>query len=365
MLLGLAYLGLTNTFAMLRLLPMSNRDKDLEILALRHQIGVLQRQLGGTRARLCPADRALLAALLHRLPLQTLRKLRLLVRSDTVLRWHRELLHRRHAVASRPKRPGRPRTVRSVRVLILRLAKENPCWGYRRIHGELLVLGVKVVASTVWQILTDAGIAPAPERASSTWAQFLRSQADALLACDFFETLTLTGARMYVLAVIEHAQRRVRILGATPHPTAEWVTQAARNLIMDLDDAGCRARFLIRDRDGKFPHLFDAILADAGIQVVFSGIQMPRMNSIMERWVQTCRHELLDRTLIWNQRRLLHALREYEQFYNSHRPRQGIANTRPLHPLPPPITNIDQITRLNIHRQPRLGGILNEYHHAA
>ncbi|SMD27451.1 hypothetical protein SAMN05661093_11058 [Kibdelosporangium aridum] len=178
---------------------------------------------------------------------------------------------------SRPKRPGRPRTIRSIRVLVLRLAKENPSWGYRRIHGELLVLGIKVAASTVWQILADAGIDPAPERASSTWAQFLRSQAEVLLACDF------TGARMYVLAVIEHAHRRIRILGATPHPTAEWVTQAARNLVMDLEDAGYRARFPIRDRDGKFPHLFDVILADASIEVALSGVQMPRMNSIVER----------------------------------------------------------------------------------
>jgi putative transposase len=181
-------------------------------------------------------------------------------------------------------------------MLVLRLAKENPSWGYRRIHGELLVLSVKVAASTVWQILTDAGIDPAPERASSTWAQFLRSQAEVLLACDFFETITLTGARMYVLAMIEHANRRIRILGATPHPTTEWVTQATRNLIMDLDDASSEAKFLIRDRDSKFPHLFDAILADAGIQVILTGVQMPRMNSIMERWIQSCRHELLDRT---------------------------------------------------------------------
>ena len=139
-----------------------------------------------------------------------------------------------------------------------------PCWGYRRIHGELLVLGIKVAASTVWEILQQAGIDPAPERTSTTWASFLRSQADALLACDFFETVTLTGARLYVLAVIEHASRRIRILGATPHPTASWVAQAARNLVMDLEDAGSRARFLIRDRDGKFPGLFDAILNDAG-----------------------------------------------------------------------------------------------------
>jgi hypothetical protein len=221
-LLRLAYLGLTNTFALLRLLPMTDRDKDIEILVLRHQIALLQRQLGDTRVRFSPADRALLAALLHRLPHQTLHRLRLLVRPNTILRWHRDLLRRRHATASRPKRPARPRTTRSIRILVLRLAKENPSWGYRRIHGELLVLGIKIAASTVWQILTDAGIDPAPKRASSTWAQFLRSQAEVMLACDFFETATLTGIRMYVLVVIEHAQRRIRILGATPHPTAAW-----------------------------------------------------------------------------------------------------------------------------------------------
>jgi putative transposase len=364
-LLRLAYLGLTNTFALLRLLPKSDRDKDIEILALRHQVGVLQRQLGDTRVRFTPADRALLAALLHRLSHQTLHKLRLVVRPDTILRWHRELPRRRHAKVSRPKRPGRPRTIRSIRMLVLRLAKENPSWGYRRIHGELLVLGLRVAASTVWQILSDAGIDPAPERASSTWPQFLHSQAEALLACDFLEIVTLTGARMYVLAVIEHAHRRIRILGATPHPTAAWVTQAARNLVMDLEDAGRQAKFLIRDRDGKYQPLFDAILADAGIQVVLSGIQMPRMNSLMERWIQTCRHELLDRTLVWNQRHLLYALREYEEFYNSHRPHQGIANARPLQPLPTPLTEQAQIDRLDIRRRPRLGGILNEYHHAA
>jgi transposase InsO family protein len=125
-----------------------------------------------------------------------------------------------------------------------------------------------------------------------------------LLACDFFETVTLSGAQMYVLALIEHGSRRVRILGATAHPTASWVVQAAKNLVMDLQDAGCRARFLVRDRDGKYPQLFDAVLRDAGIEVVLSGVRMPRMNSIMERWVQTCRRELLDRTLIWNQRHL-------------------------------------------------------------
>lgn len=194
---------------------------------------------------------------------------------------------------------------------------------------------------------------------------FLRSQAEAILAADFFETVTLTSARMYVLAVIEHATRRIRVLGATAHPTAAWVTQAVRNLAMDLQDAGCRARFLIRDRDGKYPALFDTILADTGIEVVLSGVQVPRMNAVMERWIQTCRRELLDRTLIWNQPHLLNALRHYERHYNAHRPHRGINNARPLHPLPAPITDPSTITHLNIRRRDRLGGLLHEYEHAA
>jgi putative transposase len=364
-LLRLAYLGVTNAFALLRLLPMSSQEKDAEILALRHQILVLQRQLGPGRVRFTPADRALLAALLHRLPRDVLKRLHLVVRPDTVLRWHRGMLAHRHALRSRPRRPGRPRTVRSIRVLVLLLVRENPGWGYRRVHGELLVLGAKVAASTVWEILHEAGIDPAPGRSSTTWADFLRSQAEALLACDFFETVTLSGARLHVLAVIEHASRRIRILGATAHPTAGWVTQAARNLVMDLEDAGCQAKYLIRDRDGKFPALFDTVLADAGIETVLSGVRMPRMNSIMERWVQTCRRELLDRTLIWNQPHLLHALREFEQFYNGHRPHQGIANARPLHPLPAVLTAPDQNATFHIRRRDRLGGVLHEYRHAA
>jgi hypothetical protein len=163
---------------------------------------------------------------------------------------------------------------------VLRLVRENPSWGYRRVYGELLTLGVKVAASTVWEILREAGIDPAPDRAATTWTQFLRSQAEALLAADFLETVTLTGARMYVLAVVEHASRRIRVLGATAHPSAGWVTQAARNLVMDLEDAGCRVKYLIRDRDGKYPALFDSVLADAGIKVVLSGVHMPRMAKI-------------------------------------------------------------------------------------
>jgi hypothetical protein len=305
-LLRLTYLGVTNAFALLRLLPISDHDKDAEILVLRHQITVLQRQLAPDKPRFAAADRAFLAALLHRLPRPTLRSLRLLVRPDTIRRWHRELLARRHA-----------------------------------------------------------GIDPSPDRAATTWADFLRSQADALLACDFFETHTLSGASMYVFAAIEHTHRKIRILGATAHPTAAWVTQAARNLTMDLENIGSRARFMIRDRDSKFGGGFDAVLADAGIRVVLTGVQMPRMNAITERRIQTCRRELLDRTLIWNQRHLIHALREFERFYNTHQPHQGIHNDRPLRTLPVPIADPVRIARLNIRRHDRLGGILHEYQHAA
>jgi transposase len=364
-LLRLAYLGVTNALAMLRLLPMSDTAKDAEILALRHQITVLQRQLHGEKIRFTPTDRAFLAALLHNLPRQMLQRIRLLVRPETVLRWHRDLLTHRHAVISRPNRPGRPPTIRSIRTLVLRLARENTSWGYRRIHGELLVLGIKVAASTVSEILQDAGIDPAPQRTSHTWATFLRTQAQAIVAADFFEAATLSGARLYVLAIIEHATRRVHILGSTTHPTAAWVAQQARNLAMDIQDAGCQVKYLLRDRDGKYPALFDAILADAGTAVVLTGVQVPRMNSIMERWIQTCRHELLDRTLIWNQAHLQHALREYERHYNMKRPHRGIANARPLRPLPQPITDPATITHLRIHRHDRLGGLLHEYERAA
>lgn len=219
--------------------------------------------------------------------------------------------------------------MRSIRRLVLRLGHENTTWGYRRIHGELLVLGVKVAASTVWEILHQAGTDPAPQRTATTWATFLRSQAHAIIAADFFDTTTLTGARLYVLAIIDHATRRIRVLDATAHPTAAWVTQAARNLVMDLEDAGCQMRYLIRDRDSTYPALFDTVLADSGITVVRSGVRIPRMNSIMERWIQACRHELLDRALIWNHAHLLHALREYEHHHNQHRPHRGITAASP------------------------------------
>jgi transposase len=362
-LLRLPYLALTSVFAFIRLLPMSDTDKDIEILALRHQLVVLQRQID--KPRLTPPDRAFLAALLHRLPRLKLRQLHLIVSPDTVLRWHRDLLRRHHAKASRPKRPGRPPTRRRIQTLVLRLARENPSWGYRRIHGELAMLAIKVAPSTVWEILHRNGIEPAPQRDRQTWSTFLRSQAQAVLAADFFQTRTLTGARLYVFAVIEHATRRVRVLGATAYPTAVWTTQLARNLVMDLQDAGATVRYLVRDRDTKYTAAFDAVFENEGIAIVKTGIRVPRMNAIMERWVRSCRAELLDRTLIVNRAHLMHAVHEYETFYNEHRSHRTLRAAAPLRPLPQPITAPAQLDHLDIQRRDRLGGILHEYQHAA
>jgi transposase InsO family protein len=167
------------------------------------------------------------------------------------------------------------------------------------------------------------------------------------------------------LAVIEHATRRVRILGVTAHPTPAWTTQMARNLVMDLQDTGTCVKYLIRDRDSKSTPGFDAVLADSGITLATTGIRMPRMNAIMERWIRTCRRELLDRTLTLNQTHLRHALREFETFYNDHRPHRTLHAAAALHPLPPPITQRARLHHLNIQRHDRLGGILHEYNHAA
>jgi transposase InsO family protein len=196
-------------------------------------------------------------------------------------------------------------TRRNIKALVLRLAQENPGWGYRRIHGELADLGVKVAASTVWEILKSSGIDPAPlRRTGPTWPQFLRTQAEAILACDFFTADLLDGTQAYVLTVIENAARRIRILGVTLHPTGDWATQQARNLLMDLGDQAHWVKFMIRDRGSNFTAAFDAVLADAGIRTVLCNVRTSRMNAIAERWIGGCRRELLDRTLIWNQSHL-------------------------------------------------------------
>ena len=172
---------------------------------------------------------------------------------------------------------GRPPVHRNVRSVVLRLAGENESWGYWRIHGELAGLGITVAPSTVWQILKSAGIDPAPRRDGPGWAEFLRSQAQGILALDFFTADLLNGAKIYVLAVIEHGSRRVRVLGATEHPVQAWVVQQARNLLMDLEDTGTRVKFVLHDRDASFTAAFDAVFQASGVRIVRSAVQAPRM----------------------------------------------------------------------------------------
>jgi transposase len=284
--------------------------------------------------------------------------MRLIVTPGTIVRWHRDIVRRRWARRSRRGRSGRPTTHRKVRSAVLRLARENESWGYRRIHGELAGLGIRVAPSTVWQILKDAGVSPAPRRDGPGWAEFLRSQAQGILALDFFTADLLNGTKVYVLAVIEHGTRRIRILGATENPVQSYVVQQARNLLMDLDDAGMSVKFILHDRDASFTAAFDAVFQTACASVVRSAVQAPRMNSIMERWICSCRRELLDRTLIWNQFHLMTVLREYEDFYNTHRPHRTLNQAAPLRPLPDGTTDLD---RFRVLRRGRAGGVIHEY----
>ncbi len=317
------------------LLRLSRREdwwKDAEILMLRHQLAVALRERPRAAAGLTWPDRAWLALLAGTLPIDCLAGMRLIVTPATILRWHRDIVCRRWARRSRRGRSGRPPVRRDVRSVVLRLARENESW--------------------------DAGISPAPRRDGPGWAEFLRSQAQAMLALDFFTADLLNGTKVYVLAAIEHGTRRIRILGATEHPIQSWVVQQARNLLMDLEDAKTSMKFVLHDRDASFTTAFDAVFQAAGARVVRSAIQAPRMNSIMECWIGSCRRELLDRTLAWDQRHLMTVLREYEDFYNTHRPHRTLNQAAPLRPLPDSVADLDHI---RVRRRDRVGGVIHEY----
>jgi transposase InsO family protein len=240
--------------------------------------------------------------------------------------------------------------------LALRLAAENPTWGYRRIAGQIAGLGRKVSPATVWAILKKAGFDPAPQRSDPTWAQFLKAQASGILACDFFTVETIMLARPYCFAVVEHATRRVHVLGVTAHPTAVWIAQQARNLMLDLGDRTADFKFLIRDRDSKFTAMFDEVFTTEGIRVVLTAPQAPRMNAIMERWVGSVRRELLDRILIMNEHHLRTVLAEHETYFNMHRPHRALNQASPLRALPDPAD-----ADIKVIRRDRLSGLLHEY----
>jgi putative transposase len=259
-------------------------------------------------------------AALTRLLSQTCR-LHRIVTPTTVLRWHRDLVRRQW---TQPRcRPGGRSTASELRQLILRLASENSAWGYRRIQGELAGLGYSIALSTVWLILKRAGIDPAPRRSGPTWRQFLTAQAHGILATDFFCVDTLLGHRLYVLFVVEHATRRVHLLGITANPNGAWAAQQARNLLMHLGDRAAQFAFLIRDPDSKFTDTFDAVFASEAIRILRTPVRAPRANAIAERWIGTVRRELLDRILILNRRHLEAVLAEYVAHFNDHRPLWG------------------------------------------
>ena len=242
------------------------------------------------------------------------------------------------------------------------MAQENPSWGYRSIQGELLKLGHRVGASTIRRILRRHRIPPAPlRRTDTTWRQFLRAQATSMLAVDFFHIdCALTLRRLYVLFALEVGDRYLHILGVTSHPDGPWTTQQARNLMMDLDEHVARFRFLIRDRAGQFTASFDAVLADAGIEVIKIPPRCPRANCFAERLVLTVRTELSDRMLIFGERHLRHVLAEYAAHYNTQRPHRALQlrPPRPQSPVPEPIYG-------RIRRRPVLGGLINQYEPAA
>lgn len=331
--------------------------RDAEILALRHQVLVLQRQIG--RPQFNDTDRTILAVLATAMERARQRTAFLIVRPETVLRWHRRL------VASHWTQPptapsGRPPIDPELRRLVIRLARENPTWGYRRIQGELLRLGHSVAASTVWKVLRATGIDPSRDRTGPSWSEFIRSQARAIVATDLACVDTALLRRFHVLFVIEIGTRRVHLAGVTTNPTGPWTTQAARNLLMRLPDVH-GFRFLIRDGAGQFTASFDSVFAGSGITALRAPPRSPQANAYAERWVRTLRHELLDRTIIWNERQLRVLLTEYVAHYNEHRPHRSLYQR-----APDDQSNVAPIGSAQpIRRHTTCSGLINEYRTAA
>lgn len=356
MIVSLVYWTLRRLVEVVALAFRSSAAKEVEIVVLRHQLHVLRRQVG--RPRLHDADRALLATLSARLvrPSASL----LLVRPDTVLGWHRALVRKRWTY--RRRSAGRPPLGPELRAVILRLARENPGWGYRRIQGELTGLGLSVSASSIRNLLRRHQLGPAPRRAGSRWREFLGAQAASMVACDFFTVDTVFLRRLYVLFFIELQSRRVHLAGVTANPDGRWVAQQARNLFLARDDRTPAWRFLIHDRDAKFAGGFDEVFRSEGIEIIRTPIRAPKANAHAERIVGTLRRECLDWLLIVNRRQLERVLRIYIEHYNCHRPHRALSLRAPA-PRDVVPTHDPPLSRLE--RRDLLGGLLHEYALAA
>ena len=278
------------------------------------------------------------------------------VSPQTLLRWHRELVRRKWTYRH-TRRPGRPRIAKEVTTLVLRLARENPRWGYPRIKGELRKLGISISVSAICSLLRRHGLEPAPRREGPSWKEFLAQQAAGIIACDFFCVETVWLKTLYVLFFIELSTRRVHLAGVTAHPNSAWVTQQARNLV--LEDRLAETRFLIRDRDAKYSGPFDEVFRSEGARVIRTPIRAPRANAIAERFVRTARRECLDHILVLGERHLERILREYVRHYNKERPHRGLSLETP-EPKPMPNDASGDIVRVA-----RLGGLINEYHRIA
>ncbi|MBO3753182.1 integrase core domain-containing protein [Streptosporangiaceae bacterium NEAU-GS5] len=351
---SLIYMIVRYLVAGLVLLARGDGSKDIEILVLRHEVAVLRRQI--SRPLLQPADRIWLSALSRLLP--HIRWNAFFVTPATLLAWHRNLIRRRWRYPHRP--PGRPSTATTVRDLVIRSAQENPTWGYQRIHGELKHLRYRPSPTTIRTILTRAGLGPAPRRAGPTWKQFLTAQAKGIIATDFFHIDPVFGPRLYALDFIEHLTRRVHLAGVTIHPTGQWATQQARNLLADLEGRLDTVKFLIYDRDTKFTTTFDEVFHGEGLRIIKTPIRAPRANAICERWIGSVRRECLDRLLILGQRRCRVALHAYVDHHNRHRPHRSLGHSPPIPPSEPADATKGRIARRQI-----LGGIINEYSRAA
>ena len=354
MALSFLYIAFVRLLQLVRLSRGGQQDLAIEVVMLRHEVAVLRRQVA--RPALQPADRAILAGM-SRL-LSSARLGRFFVQPETLLRWHRELVRRKWTYSHRWS--GRPSLPAGTVSLVVGLAKENPTWGYRRIHGELTSMGVRLAPSSVWAILRRRGIEPTPRRSGPTWAEFMRAQAATMLACDFFTVDTVLLRRLYVLFFIEIDTRRIYLSGVTSNPIGEWVTQQGRNLSLVLSERARPAKFLIRDRDTKFMASFDEVFRTEGIRVVKTPVRAPRANAFAERFVGTVRRECIDRFLIVGRRHLEQVLTEYVAHYNEHRPHRALDQQTPLN-LGGASYPIDEPDPMQLQRNEVLGGLIHEY----